>query len=141
MSLPQHRFCIWLIALDKLKTKVKLHALGVISDDLCPLCATAKETTSHLFFECPFSRKCRDGIEAWVGIHFKNVTTMDFREHKLKKKQQQAVCAVYACTVYVIWRNRNTAVWEHLVPKPDHIVLQIQKETTLCFKSLDHPGV
>lgn len=112
MSLPRHHFCIWLMALGKLKTKDKLRALVVISDDLCPLCATATEMTSHLFFECPFSRKCLEGIEAWVGVRFKNIATMNFRKHKLKKKQQQAVCDVYTCTVYVIWRSRNTAVWD-----------------------------
>lgn len=126
------------MALGKLKTKDKLLAMGVFNDDLCPLCATTKETVRHLFFDCPFSRKCLDGLKAWVGFRFKHIAAMDFRKRKLKKKQQEAMCSIYACSVYAIWRSRNTAVWEHMVPRPSHIVIQIQKEVGLRFQSIDY---
>ncbi|CAO2813917.1 unnamed protein product [Amaranthus hypochondriacus] len=63
---------------------------------------------------------------------------MNVRKQKLNKQQQHAMCSIYACTVYAIWRSRNTAVWEHRVPIPSHIVLQIRNEVALRFQSLNY---
>lgn len=138
MSLPRHRFCIWLMALEKLKTKDKLFALGVINDDLCPLCAASAETVRHLFFECPFSRRCLDDLAAWVGFRFKPLMVMNFRKRRLNKKQQQAMCSIYANYVYAIWRSRNLAVWEQRVSHPSHTVRQIRNEIALRFQSSNY---
>ena len=57
-SIPKSHFILQLAMLDKLKTKTRLCALGVISEDLCPICGLAPEITNHLFFHCHFSRSC-----------------------------------------------------------------------------------
>ena len=75
------------MALDKFKTKDKLQVLGVTADDLCPLSAITTETVQHLYFDCPFSQKILEGIEAWMGYKFKHFDKMDFRKLKLKKNQ------------------------------------------------------
>ena len=90
------------MALDKLKTKDNLQALGVTTNDLCPLCAITMETVHHLYFDCPVSQKCLDGIEAWIGFRFKHIDKMDFRKLKLKKIQQQLMCSTYTSTIYAI---------------------------------------
>ena len=72
----------------ELKTKDKLHEVGVTADEICPLCAATKESVQHLYFECPFSQRCLDSIETWIGIRFKAIARMDFRKYKLKKVQQ-----------------------------------------------------
>ncbi|CAO2820483.1 unnamed protein product [Amaranthus hypochondriacus] len=126
------------MALGKLKTKDKLLAIGVTNDDMFPLCASSTETIRHLFFDCPFCRQCLDGLATWVGFRFKHINAMNFRKRKLNKLQQRAMCAIYACSVYAIWKSRNTAVWEHRVPLPSHIVKQIRNEMTLRFHSLNY---
>lgn len=136
MFIPRHRFCVWLMALGKLKTKDKLFSIGVTADDVCPLCATSKETVRHLFFDCPFSRKCLASLESWVGVRFKYIEHMDFRKLKLRKPQQHILCTIYACTIYYIWRSRNTACWDHLVPLLNLIVLQIKAQTDLRLRSV-----
>ncbi|XP_057540808.1 uncharacterized protein LOC130818666 [Amaranthus tricolor] len=137
MSIPRHLFCCWLMALDKLKTKDKLQALDVTTDDLCPMCnMSAKETVYHLYFDCPFSQKCLDGIEAWLGFRFKHIDKMDFRKLKLKKLHQQFMCFIYTCTIYAIWRSWNVAVWENMAPTPGYMVLQIQSEIVHRLKAI-----
>lgn len=88
VSIPRARFCCWVMVLGKLKTKDKLHEVGVTADEICPLCAATKESVQHLYFECPFSQRCLDSIETWIGIRFKAIARMDFRKYKLKKVQQ-----------------------------------------------------
>ncbi|XP_057537068.1 uncharacterized protein LOC130814822 [Amaranthus tricolor] len=136
MSIPRHRFCCWLMALDKLKTKDKLQDWGVTADDLCPLCMSTKETVCHLYFDCLFSQKCLNSMEAWLGFRFKRIDKMDFRKLKLKKLHQQFMRFIYTCTIYAIWRSWNVAVWENMVPTPGYMVLQIQSEIVLRFKAI-----
>ena len=115
LSIPKARFCCWLVALGKLKTKDQLHSIGVVDDDLCPLCATSRETIRHLFFDCLFSIQCVEDMAKWVGIKFKPLIAMDFRRFKLNKFQQNIMCANYTSTIYAIWQCRNAAVWNSVV--------------------------
>ena len=55
ISIPKTRFCCWLLALGKLKTKDRLHLIGALDDDLCPLCSASKEIDhSALVLRLPF---------------------------------------------------------------------------------------
>ena len=71
------------------------------------------------------------------GVRFKHIATMDFRNLQLKKIQH-ILCTIYACTIYTIWRSRNTASLDDLVPHQDHIVLQIKAQIALKLRSLGH---
>jgi reverse transcriptase-like protein len=138
MSIPRHRFCVWLVALEKLKTKDKLYSFGVTLDALCPLCVTTTETVRRLFFECLFSRKCLDGLEVWVGVRFKSIATMDFRKLKVRKIQQHILRTIFACAIYNIWKNRNMVSWDHLVPHPYHSVSLIKTQVKCRIRTLRH---
>ena len=56
LSIPKTRFIFWMVALQKLKKKDKY--IGVLDNDLCPLCSIRSESNAHLFFECAFSQQC-----------------------------------------------------------------------------------
>ena len=139
VAIPRARFCCWLVALEKLKTKDRLHSLGVTLDNLCPLCAEAKESTQHIYFECPFSQRCLDEIEKWTGIRLKPIARIDFRKYKLKKVQQQIMSVVYTSIVYAIWKSMNIAIWEDLVQTPHSVVLRLKEEVELRLKTLHIP--
>ncbi|GJS88712.1 RNA-directed DNA polymerase, eukaryota, reverse transcriptase zinc-binding domain protein [Tanacetum coccineum] len=48
----------WRVCLDKLPARVNLSLRGVdIPSIFCPLCNTAMESTSHIFFSCPLTRQ------------------------------------------------------------------------------------
>ena len=49
-SIPKARFVYWMVMLNRLKTRDKLKAIGVIDDDLCPMCGDASESADHIFF-------------------------------------------------------------------------------------------
>ncbi|GJW23664.1 RNA-directed DNA polymerase, eukaryota [Tanacetum coccineum] len=48
----------WRVCLDKLPTRANLSLRGMdISSIACPLCNSAVESTSHIFFACPLARQ------------------------------------------------------------------------------------
>lgn len=54
VTLPKHRFILWLATLGRLFTKDRLGRLGIESDNkMCVMCTKDKEeTVVHLFQEC-----------------------------------------------------------------------------------------
>lgn len=128
ISIPKTRFVCWLGARQGLKTKDKLFTMGVVGDDLCPLCGLEPESTHHLFFKCKFSRLCAAAIKSWIGVTFKHFALMDFRKHRLTKVQQHIYTAIYACTVYHIWQCRNEAVWHVFVRSPENVISRINHD-------------
>lgn len=54
-NVPKHDFILWLVCLDRLSTKSKLAAWGVIDCSTCLLCEIYVETRDHMFLRCPYS--------------------------------------------------------------------------------------
>lgn len=136
ISVPKHRFVSWLAAKQKLRTKDKLLRLGLVKDDLCPLCSMYPETTKHLFFQCPFSVWCIFATRGWVGVMFLPVDMMDFRKTKMTCFQMRVLCAIYAAVIYHIWMNRNTALWKGFVSTPQQDLDTIQLIIRDCLAAL-----
>ncbi|GKA49763.1 phospholipase-like protein, partial [Tanacetum coccineum] len=56
----------WRVCLDKLPTRVNLSLRGMdISSIACPLCNSAVESTSHIFFACPLARQVWRNFLIW----------------------------------------------------------------------------
>lgn len=58
LSVPRHRFIMWLVVQGRLQTTARLARCGISSYDLCQSCAYGPETHQHLFFTCPYSEAC-----------------------------------------------------------------------------------
>lgn len=95
LSIPKMRFICWLAASQGLKTKDKLHRIGVVDDDLCPLCGLGAETHAHLFFECPFSQMCVARIKEWTGIGLKPIGRMNFRKNGISQIKHRCILHLY----------------------------------------------
>lgn len=141
ISIPKSRFICWLAARQGLKTKDKLCQLGVAADDLCPLCGLYTESHQHLFFNCSFSRKCVEEVKTWIGITFKPITHMDFRKQRLSQLEQQTFTAIFACTIYYIWKCRNEAVWYGFVRPPGCVLSMIKRDIRQRCQTLGLRGV
>ena len=127
------------MALGKLKTKDKLHSIGVTLDNLCPLYVKQRKMFNTSTSIAPSVKKCLDCIENWVGIRVKSIAKMDFRKHKLKRIQH-IMSAIYTSTIYAIWKCRNTAVWETLIQDPHSVTLKIREEIELRLRVLHIPN-
>ena len=58
LSIPKARFIAWLAFSRKLKTRDRLVQMGVLTEDMCPICGLYPESVEHLFFDCCFSMQC-----------------------------------------------------------------------------------
>ncbi|XP_021743107.1 uncharacterized protein LOC110709204 [Chenopodium quinoa] len=67
-NIPKTSFIAWLAMLNKLRTRDKLFKHGVCDTDKRLLCDTVTECQQHLFFACPYSRRCILIISRWLGI-------------------------------------------------------------------------
>ncbi|XP_062093543.1 uncharacterized protein LOC133799553 [Humulus lupulus] len=55
---PKHAFITWLAKLNRLKTRDRLHHMGIVTSDACLICDDATEDNFHQFFSCCYSMKC-----------------------------------------------------------------------------------
>ena len=53
--IPKATFVYWLVMLNSLETRDRLKAIGVIEDDICPICDEVSEFVDHIFLRCAWS--------------------------------------------------------------------------------------
>ncbi|XP_056685643.1 uncharacterized protein [Spinacia oleracea] len=111
LSVPKHRFVLWLAMLDRLKTKGSLHKMGIGNDNLCVICRCSEEINfSSPFFECAYGTKCISVIMDWLVTPLSTISksATDCKGSFKKKVVDTAITAL----AYSIWRARNVVVWE-----------------------------
>ena len=62
-SIPKARFFFWMVMLNRLKTRDRLKAVGVLVDDICPICGEVSESIDHIFFSMPMEFSMRLPLE------------------------------------------------------------------------------
>ena len=111
-SLPKRKFILWMILLNKLKTKNKLFQIKYVQDDCCPLCNTISETITHVFFSCPFSARCLKELGIWLVVSNLQMDINKITKFKwwtdgfLKKIIISNLCSL----CYHIWGTQNEAI-------------------------------
>ena len=81
-SIPKARFILWLAVNERLKSRDKLFALGIITIVICPLCGLHTKSTTHLFFLCAFSLQCLRDILMVLGTRVIGDSLADFAARK-----------------------------------------------------------
>ncbi|XP_021775982.1 uncharacterized protein LOC110739808 [Chenopodium quinoa] len=119
---PKHAFISWLAMHNRLKTRDRLERFDFCEDSNCLLCGNATETRSHLFFECPYSRRSIDMIAVWLGIK-NSCYNIDVAWLHWRKQFKDPICrkvgtAGLASVIYHLWFARNHAYWFKAVIHP-----------------------
>lgn len=128
---------------DRLSTKDRLGHLHI--DQTCALCQRAPEDSNHLFFQCQFSWEVWTKILGWSGITRK-LTCLSSTINWLKRCKQLTgwkgkgrVMAI-ACTIYLIWKERKSRVFERTSVNPQTMIESI-KVTVLRNLYMQFPWV
>ncbi|XP_074315422.1 uncharacterized protein LOC141651617 [Silene latifolia] len=128
--IPRHGFIGWLVVQERLMTKDRLLAFGIITDVACALCSIQNESYHHLFSECIFSTHCWDLFNEWIGIQIPKARVVDWflkwRCNSLMKKQ--IIGAAIVALWYHIWHARNIARLEARVMAPRYILSQVKHD-------------
>ncbi|XP_070006069.1 uncharacterized protein LOC142162817 [Nicotiana tabacum] len=114
---PRWTFILTVAAHGKLYTKDRLQKRGLQVDQKCVLCNQANETIQHFFFECTYTKTLWSALLTWQGIR-RPVAGWDeeLRWAEKKTKRNTAAAKLYkmavAATVYHVWKERNTRIFQ-----------------------------
>ncbi|KAK4717695.1 hypothetical protein R3W88_016033 [Solanum pinnatisectum] len=134
MSLPKHRFMVWLAVQGRLLTQERKVRMNIpVEDVACCLCdEQVMETTVHLFEECKWTLAVWHEINQWTRtkIQSNGITRMLDRikvKHwvQFKKEIMAAICGA---VLYHTWRARNWTKFKGRNVHTEEVVLQIKKE-------------
>ena len=129
-TMPKHRMILWLAVQDRLKTRQRLKLMQICESDLCLICQTQTETCEHLFFGCQFSTQCITLTMEWLGFRWIRkdlLRTCRWIKNRLQGSFKKRVgLAAMAAVVYMIWKNRNSALWDQQIMTIDRTVKEIK---------------
>ncbi|XP_010682490.1 uncharacterized protein LOC104897328 [Beta vulgaris subsp. vulgaris] len=131
LSIPKHKFIIWLSIQGRLQTREKLHRIGASQEDECCICGMYKETHEHLMFSCVYSQRLMTKIMLWLGYKYKLRTLPQWimwtqRSYRGTRIRRQVLLTVIAAVGYQIWRIRNQAYWEAMIDSVDKSFKSVQ---------------
>ncbi|WZY76441.1 hypothetical protein YC2023_022825 [Brassica napus] len=116
---PKHAFHMWVAVNDRLPTRSRLAAWGMLTPTTCCLCMCADESRDHIFIECPFSKDLwrmmlqklsspRLTFHSWTQL-LNCPSTAHVRP--LRILRSVAVQAI----VYNLWTERNSRIFKSKV--------------------------
>ncbi|GJS26391.1 RNA-directed DNA polymerase, eukaryota [Tanacetum coccineum] len=130
----------WKVFLDRLPTRSNLQHRGVlVSDLLCPLCSSAQEDSSHLFFSCRLATDivrlvCRWWNLSWTPLGSYADWLNWFNSIRLSSKVKDLLEGVLYITWWSIWMFRNQLLFSSKAPRKDVIFDDIvSRSFTWCL--------
>lgn len=116
-TLPKFRLYIWKCLQNILPLKDYMFKLGIVANDLCPLCSLYPESFDHLFFHCDFSRAIWFQLcpQIFAIIH-KFGSLKDWILHWFAEKityGSPEVLNLYILILWQIWKARCSAGMEN----------------------------
>ncbi|XP_074309312.1 uncharacterized protein LOC141643873 [Silene latifolia] len=140
--LPKHQFIGWLIAIEALKLKDKLYALGITDDATCLLCGMDDESHSHLFLSCVYSKRILNEIAGICQVVLPGSNLISWiGSWQVSSLQQEVFMSMVLAAFYHIWMQRNKVRVDTCLLRPEIICAQIRKEvknrmSTKCTQGL-----
>ncbi|XP_050211423.1 uncharacterized protein LOC126661614 [Mercurialis annua] len=130
-SIPRHNFILWLALKCRLKTKDKLKAWGVTTDDHCELCGNGRETIDHCFFDCTFAaevwRNMRPICRMYQQINsWRRLISWFTRKATGKSTLANIRRVTLAAVVYTLWNTRNRKIFLKEDSVPSIVVKRIR---------------
>ncbi|GJT38723.1 RNA-directed DNA polymerase, eukaryota [Tanacetum coccineum] len=128
----------WKVFLDRLPTRSNLQHRGVlVSDLLCPLCSSAQEDSSHLFFSCRLATDivrlvCRWWNLSWTPLGSYADWLNWFNSIRLSSKVKDLLEGVLYITWWSVWMFRNQLLFSSKAPRKDVIFDDIVSRSFTC---------
>ncbi|GJY40022.1 RNA-directed DNA polymerase, eukaryota [Tanacetum coccineum] len=133
----------WKVFLDRLPTRSNLQHRGVlVSDLLCPLCSSAQEDSSHLFFSCRLATDivrlvCRWWNLSWTPLGSYADWLNWFNSIRLSSKVKDLLEGVLYITWWSVWMFRNQLLFSSKAPRKDVIFDDIVSRSFTSWRGLE----
>ncbi|XP_074283007.1 uncharacterized protein LOC141607552 [Silene latifolia] len=130
LNVPKHSFIFWAWMHHKLLTKDRLIAMGLQVDGQCDLCMAAPESHEHLLCDCVFSRKCLKILHDIISVQFplKDLVVWYKNRRGKYKLVRNYIGACHVALMYALWKARNEARMNQVVPRPEAIISQLRRD-------------
>ncbi|KAK9671865.1 hypothetical protein RND81_12G059700 [Saponaria officinalis] len=128
---PCHALITMLAAQRKLPTVDSLCRRGIYLVNRCCLCKQHGETHRHLFFSCSYSKSVWSLLLQWMRIYPRTsdlISELYWTHRKGRKSHWKTSwfrCTL-AATVYFLWYERNTRIFDGREHSPVQLVKEIK---------------
>uniref|UniRef100_A0A803PWX2 Reverse transcriptase domain-containing protein n=1 Tax=Cannabis sativa TaxID=3483 RepID=A0A803PWX2_CANSA len=134
LVIPKHKFILWLVLLDRLKTKDRVCRYDPQVDPTCLLCGKADESVQHLFFQCEYSSKC---LAEWKSrlswgtkaIEVHRLLQLISKFKGISVTRRSMMLTMLTALIYQIWGARNDVLWNQKLWQTRIIVDRVQQES------------
>ena len=138
--IPKHAFIAWLVMRNRMSTRDKLRHWGLHVPAECLLCGAADETTSHLFFECPFSQEVWSGLMAGTGLVLSyklEDMVVWFQSILGDSKFKTIVKFIFQAVIYFVWKERNGRLHSNGQKQPIFVIKEIRLQIRAKLLGMD----
>ena len=138
-AIRRHAFIVWLTIQDRLVTQDKLLKWGLTNSNSCVFCRANVEDRNHLFFGCHFT------ASIWLRILRLCGNTRMPRNWENEflwviDAKGKSFCSItkriaWGATIYHLWRQRNSRIYENIYSPADAIFHLICNDVRLRISS------
>ena len=146
-AIRRHAFIVWLAIQDRLVVQDKLLKWGMIESISCVFCRTNVEDRNHLFFGCQFT------VDIWLRIlrlcgYHRTPRNWENELLWVIATKGKSFCSItkriaWGATIYHLWRQRNSRMYENTFAPADAIFHIICNDVRLRISSfqkvMDNP--
>ncbi|XP_074342409.1 uncharacterized protein LOC141679953 [Apium graveolens] len=128
----------WLSCHGRLYTLSRLHKFGLVDNQQCYLCICGRETGSHIFLHCSYSKWVLCNLMSPLGINIVGESRLGFLTYlaDLHDKPNSTVALCYAqIFCYHIWRERNARAHDSGVLGPRNLLKGINRDAYAKLQS------
>ncbi|XP_049414575.1 uncharacterized protein LOC125877274 [Solanum stenotomum] len=133
---PRWTFILYLALNERLQTRERLAAWGIVDDLRCVLCSSGMDSSEHLFFVCKYSATLWRKILQWMHIDrqvlgWKEKITWALRHFKGKHALVEIFRMALAASIYAVWQERNNRIIQNKLRPVGVLIRKIVHEFTL----------
>ncbi|XP_062024599.1 putative ribonuclease H protein At1g65750 isoform X3 [Rosa rugosa] len=131
-SIPKVKHFLWRACTNALPTMANLFVKKVTPSPLCPFCSDHMETIEHLLLQCPWTIGVWFGLPVNYIVDLAAITTFDAwfsgvcEMMKVVHKSKMVLSCWISFALWIIWKERCAAVYDHREPSPWGVIAQIK---------------
>ena len=138
-AIRRHAFIGWVTIQDRLTTQDKLLKWGLKNSISCVFCRASVEDRNHLFFGCQFTAGIWKRILRFCG-NIRHPRNWENEFLWVTATKGKSFCAIlkriaWGATIYHLWRQRNSRVYENIFNPADAIFHIICNDVRLRVSS------
>jgi hypothetical protein len=136
------KFFHWLASLDRCWTAERLARHGLQHHPRCLLCDQVRESMQHLTISCPFSRQI--WLEILTSLRMTcappsgEATLYDWwfaARQSTPKAMHKGLASVTLLVPWMIWKHRNSCVFERTQPSAQDLISRIKEEAMAWIRA------